>query len=311
MKSAIIDLGTNTFNLLIAESKPGRGFKILWDKKLPVKLGSGGIGRRLILPDAMERAYSALAEHQETIRAFGVTHAKAFGTSGIRTATNGKDFVQSIQDKFGFDVEIISGNREAELIYKGIRASVALTENPVLILDVGGGSNEFIIGNKDSMFWRRSYKLGVARLLEFIKPSDPITPEEVRKAETRFRDTLKDLTRTAPGYRFDTLIGASGSFETFASLLQASKGDRYTIPDGESSQEIDLDDYRELYFHLVQSSAVERCQMPGMEPIRVDYIVLAAVFVTFVLSHFSIKRLIQTQYSLKEGAMAEMIELQE
>ncbi len=278
MRAAIIDMGTNTFNLLIAESQEGGTFKVLLDRKLPVRLGAGGISQKIITPEAMERGFRALEEHAETIKEYGLTHAKAFGTSAIRSARNGKMFADQVFQRFGFDVEIISGKREAELIYKGVKHAVTLTEQPVLILDIGGGSNEFIIGDRENIFWKKSYKLGVARLLEGMHPSDPITPEEITQAENLFRMSLRELYKMVPMYAIDTLIGASGSFETFSALLRSEPDSSYKAFSGETSMEITLPDYFRLYEQLLRSTAEERSRMPGMDPIRVDYIVLASVF---------------------------------
>lgn len=308
MRAAIIDMGTNTFNLLIAISQEGGTFKVLLDRKLPVRLGAGGITQKVITPEAMERGFRALEEHATIMKEFGLTHAKAFGTSAIRSAQNGKAFADQVFQRFNFDVEIISGKREAELIYKGVKHAVPLTEQPVLILDIGGGSNEFIIGDRENIFWKKSYKLGVARLLEEMHPSDPITPEETTKAENLFRMSLKELYKMVPMYAIDTLIGASGSFETFSALLRSAPGSNYATPGSETSMEISLSDYFQLNEQLLRSTAEERSRMPGMEPIRVDYIVLASAFVSFVLKEFSIKKLIQSNYALKEGVMAEWIE---
>jgi exopolyphosphatase/guanosine-5'-triphosphate,3'-diphosphate pyrophosphatase len=120
--------------------------------------------------------------------------------------------------------------------------------------------------------------------------------------------SLRELYKMVPMYAIDTLIGASGSFETFSALLRSEAGSRYATPGGEASMEISLPDYFRLYEQLLRSTAQERSKMPGMEPIRVDYIVLASVFVSFVLREFSIKKLIQSNYALKEGVMAEWME---
>ena len=121
---SILDLGTNTFNLLIAEYSGKDEFKILIDNKLPVKLGEGGIQQGVILDQARARAFDVLARHMKTINEYQVSEIFAFGTSALRTARNGPDFAKEILSHFGFTIEIITGEREAELIYKGISLSV-------------------------------------------------------------------------------------------------------------------------------------------------------------------------------------------
>ncbi|MFN8208320.1 MAG: hypothetical protein U0T82_13070 [Bacteroidales bacterium] len=309
MRVAVIDLGTNTWNILVAESRQDQSFEVLHDEKLPVKLAKGGMSKKIILPEAMDRGMQALRQHLETASRFGAQELEIIATSAFRTASNGEGFAQKILEETGHKVNIVSGNREAELIYKGVGASVNLREDPVLILDIGGGSNEFIIGNREKIFWKKSYKLGIARLLEHFTVSDPITPQEIFKFEYHFEETLSELIREFPSYHIDTLIGAAGSFETFASMLSFRHGDLYARSSKKSHTTIRLEDYKQLHRDLINSTSEERIKMPGLEPMRVEMIVLASVFVNFVIEKFGITRFIQTDYSLKEGRAAEICSL--
>jgi exopolyphosphatase/guanosine-5'-triphosphate,3'-diphosphate pyrophosphatase len=141
MKIAILDLGTNTFNLLIAETPDDKELKIIHSSKHPVKLGKGGITRKIITEDAFARGLSAIDNQYEIINQFNVEKVYAFATSAIRDAGNGKDFIRKVKDRFSLYVNIIPGEREAELIYKGVRLSYNPGDKKVLILDIGGGSN--------------------------------------------------------------------------------------------------------------------------------------------------------------------------
>jgi exopolyphosphatase/guanosine-5'-triphosphate,3'-diphosphate pyrophosphatase len=119
MRAAVLDLGTNTFNLLIAESIGAKQFKILVNTKIPVKLGEGGINKGEISDVAYKRGITAIQEHFKTISFFKVNKIKAYGTSALRTAKNGNQFISGIKTLFDIDVEIITGDKEAELIYYG------------------------------------------------------------------------------------------------------------------------------------------------------------------------------------------------
>ena len=152
MITAILDFGTNTFNLLIAERKE-RGFSILLSSKQPVKLGRGGIQANRITPDAIERGFVAIQNHMETIGNYEVDEIRAFATSAIRNAANGEEFTQEVYRRFGFRTRIIPGNREAELIYKGVRQAVSLREENDMFMDIGGGSIEFILCNYQGIVW--------------------------------------------------------------------------------------------------------------------------------------------------------------
>jgi exopolyphosphatase/guanosine-5'-triphosphate,3'-diphosphate pyrophosphatase len=281
---AILDFGTNTFNLLIAEMKE-RSFEILHASKQPVKLGRGGIQFNRITPDAFERGFVAIQNHMETITRFGVEEIRAFATSAIRNASNGKQFVGEVEKRFGFRVRVIPGDREAELIYKGVRQAVPITDKKVMILDIGGGSNEFIICNRDGIIWKHSFELGMARILELFDLSDPITGEEVHAR---------------------TLIGASGSFDTFYALIRHRSG---MVDDVGHGREIAMEDFRKIHSLLLRSSLEERKIMPGMEPVRVEMIVAASIFVSFVIRECHIRKLIQSEFALKEGVISELVGL--
>jgi exopolyphosphatase/guanosine-5'-triphosphate,3'-diphosphate pyrophosphatase len=305
---AVLDLGTNTFNLVVA-SKNGTGsFDIIHSSKLPVKLGEGGINSGEIIPAAFERGINAINHHFSTIEKLGAKKIFAFGTSALRTANNGEQFIATIKQNTGIDIEIISGDREAELIYYGVKQTLQMTDEKFLILDIGGGSNELIIADKDTIFWKKSYKLGIARLLEKFKPSDPILPEEINEIMIFLKYASKDLIEKVKAHKVKTLIGASGSFETFISMIKGkeiiSETESVTSP---TSIPISLDEFEKLYRKLIKSNSEERSKMKGLEPMRIEMIVLAAVFVKFIVGNLGINKIVQSNYSLKEGVIYELI----
>ena len=305
MAIAILDFGTNTFNLLIAERR-GRGFNIIYTGKQPVKLGRGGIQAKFITPDAFERGFVAIQNHMETIRSFDVEEIRAFATSAIRNAGNGGDFVDEVHRRFGFRVRVIPGEREAELIYKGVRQAIRLDEQRAMILDIGGGSNEFIICDREGMVWKRSFELGMARILELFNPSDPVTEEEIRAIESYLKQELAPMFEAVRKEKPVALIGASGSFDTFYALLK----DRFGLSgEGKHGRELPLRLYGKLSKLLLQSTLAERKVMPGMEPVRVEMIVPATIFVSFVLRECGIKQLFHSEFALKEGVISELVGL--
>jgi len=302
MTLAILDFGTNTFNLLIAERRD-QSFNIIHSSKQAVKLGRGGIQVNRITPDAFERGFVAIANHMETIKQYKVDEVRAFATSAIRNATNGQDFVDEVRKRFGFRVRVISGKREAELIYKGVRQAISMKEDKMMILDIGGGSNEFIICNQDGIIWKRSFEVGMARMLERFTLSDPITPEEVRALESYYRQELQPLLDIVKKEKPMALIGASGSFDTFYAMISLSKD---LEADGKHGRELPMKAYRKLHKLLVRSSTKEREVLPGMEAVRVEMIVAATIFVSFVLQSCHIKHLYHSEFALKEGVISEL-----
>ena len=301
---AIIDMGTNTFNLLIAEVNGDLSYRIIHTGKLPVKLGEGGINSKVITPQAYQRGLNAIGEHLRTILLHGSPDIFAFATSATRNAVNGSDFVADIKSNYGISVSVIGGDEEAELIYLGIRQAVEIGSDNVLMLDIGGGSNELIIGNAASCLWRKSYDLGISRLLQMFNPSDPIQPSEIEKIEQYLEAQLEDIVIPISKYNPKTIIGSSGSFDTYRSILSQKS---LISANGNASVEIPLDEYFNLHTQLIQSTKEERSQIPGMDPMRVEMIVLATIFTNFLIKRFGISRMFQSAYALKEGAIWRMI----
>ena len=277
------------------------GFEILHNSKIAVKIGKNGIHKKIISPEAIIRAEQAIEEHYQSIQQFSVTETYAFATSAIRGAENGKRFVDQIRTLFNIDIQIISGDEEATLIYYGVKQAVSLGPEKSLILDIGGGSNEFIIANKEKIFWKGSFELGIARLIEIIKPHDPILFSEIKAIEQYSEKLLGSLTGAVKKYKPKRLIGAAGSFETFIEMIEAGQpGISLSVA---KSKIIALNKFFELHEKLIVSTEEERRNMKGLDPMRIEMIVPASVFVNFILRKYQLKELVYSDFSLKEGVL--------
>ncbi len=301
MQVAVMDLGTNVYNLLVAEVD-GKSWKILHEAKLPARLGDGGLQNGILSENAFASATNTLTSLLSLIKDWGgVDKIVAFATSAVRDAQNREAFITHIKQHTGLEIEAISGDCEAALTCKGIQLGVPIHE-PVLMLDIGGGSNEFMIADNRQLFWKHSFPIGMARLLEKFKPSNPIKPEEVARIEKYIDHELSLLWETMSNYTVRTLVGSSGTFETYRSMLNNGK-----INDG-TYYEIDIEAYRRLHAVLLQSTTDERLLMQWMPAVRADFIVLASIFTNFVFAKTGIEKIIQSTYSLKEGAMQMVVE---
>lgn len=303
-KVAIIDMGTNTFNLLVASVNGDLSYQIIHSSKQAVKLGEGGINQKYITPAAYQRGLNAIGEHMRTILLHGANEIFAFATSATRNASNGHELVADIKNLFGVDVQVIGGDEEAELIYMGIRQAVELNSENVLMLDIGGGSNEMIIGNGERFHWKRSYDLGISRLLQQFNPSDPIAEDEIAAVEEYLQAQLADLIEPMEHFKPKMIIGSSGSFDTYRNILVAAN---IVKANGDPSIEIPMEEYFNLHNHLIKTSKQQRSAIPGMDPMRVEMIVLATIFTHFLVRRFGIERMVQSSYALKEGAVWRMI----
>lgn len=306
MRISVIDLGTNTFNLLVAEWNESGIPTILNRSKYATKIGKGGINDNKITDEAIKRALDAFDEISAISSHFEVSKTIAFATSGIRSADNGNEFVQMIENKYHLEIEIISGEREADLIFTGTKKAIELNHEPVAILDIGGGSNEIIIANNQKVFWKNSYPLGMIRLLEKFKPSEPINRNMIKDIEAYLKSETKDLLEALDLYAVKTLIGSSGSFDTFKQVLLANNPNTNNNP--VTQFEIKLKDFFNLHQLFISSTLEERKQMRGMDPVRVELIVVASIFINFLVKEAGFSKLYQSSYALKEGALFEFIE---
>ncbi|WP_372753544.1 phosphatase [Labilibaculum sp.] len=306
MRISVIDLGTNTFNLLVAEWDEDGIPKILNRSKYPTKIGKGGINKNIITEEAIARAQNAFETITEISKNLEVSKTLAFATSGIRSAENGPAFVKMLEEKYNINIEIISGEREADLIFKGTKKSIELNHETVAILDIGGGSNEIIIANNEKVFWKKSYPLGMTRLLEKFNPSDPIKKNLVKEIEEYLKSQMTDLFEALDIHSVKTLIGSSGSFDTFKQILLAKIPESNGFPT--THFEIKLKDFFHLHQVFLASNMQEREQMPGMDPVRVELIVVASIFINFLIKESGISKLFQSSFALKEGALFEYLE---
>ncbi len=303
---AIIDLGTNTFNLLIVQFNPDKSYDIVCQTKISVKLGEGGITKGFITPEAFQRGIDALKMHRLTIQLHNADKkVLAFATSAIREASNGKEFIAKAKESTRIDVEMISGDREAELIYYGVRDAVEMSDEASLIIDIGGGSTEFIIGNKDKIFWKQSFLLGAARLLEIFKPSDPIKEEEIKAVTSYLKTELQTLFEAIEQFPVTELIGSSGSFDSLAEMI----AHKFYTPDilkDKTEYTFTLPDCAAIYTELMRSTKKDRMEMKGLISMRVDMIVISSILVHFILVACDIHKMRLSTYSLKEGVLHEI-----
>ena len=307
MRVAVLDLGTNTFNLIVAEKRENAAYSILHNSKLPVKLGERGINEGEISRAAYDRGINAVNKHYDTIKHLHAEKILAFGTSALRTTKNGSQFILAIKNHTGIEVEIITGDREAELIYYGVRQTHPMNKGKYLILDIGGGSNELIIADKNRIYWKRSYELGIARLLELFKPSDPIESDEIENIKEYLSGELYDLTEQVNIHEVKILLGASGSFETFVSIIHSeSIRDETRSSLYPKSTAITHEEFNRLYEKLIRSTIAERTRMKGLEPMRIEMIVLACLFVKFILDSLRLEEIYQSNFALKEGAIYQL-----
>lgn len=303
----IIDLGTNTFHLLIVEKNSDK-ITTLFHKSLPTQIGLGGINKKLITDEATERALKVLHIFREQLDIFEVSQENtfAFGTSAIRNAENQEDFCKTILQETGITITVIDGNKEAEYIYHGVRTGVNLGKEPSLIMDIGGGSVEFIIGNENQIFWKQSFEIGGQRLMEKFMKNDPISDSDKKRLYNYFDENLIDLANAVHQYAPTKLVGSSGTFDTLVDIDYQHRTGQW--PDrSQTDFAITQEEFYRAYALILSGNHDERMAIPGMIELRVDMIVVAVCLVDYVLKSHNISHIQVSSHALKEGVLSKLI----
>ena len=307
MKQAIIDLGTNTFHLLIVEKQPNQPYKTLFRESRPAKIGQAGINQGIITEDAISRALAVLGYFRQQLNEFNVLpeQVMATGTSAIRVAKNQSEFIERVRQTTGISIRVISGEQEADYIYHGVRAAGALSDQTALIMDIGGGSVEFILGTESRVCWRQSFEIGGQRLRERFMSTDLINFSSIQRLHNYFQDQLVPLANAIHQYEPTVLVGSSGSFDTLVDMWFMHERGHLPPPD-QTAFDLPIAEFYRAYELLITRNHTERMQIPGMIELRVDMIVVAVCLIDYVLKTYGITQIRTSTYSLKEGVLSSL-----
>jgi exopolyphosphatase/guanosine-5'-triphosphate,3'-diphosphate pyrophosphatase len=298
---AVIDIGTNTFHLLIAEVTDKNQINIIYKNTIAVKLGECGVNKGYIAEQAFERGIQALIEFKTQLDKHEIKNVLATATAAVRDASNGAEFIKQALEKTQILITLIDGLKEAEYIYTGTKAANILSTSTDLIMDIGGGSVEFIICNQNQIFWKNSYRLGAARLLaDFYVNDEVLKPEVLENIQQLFINKLSDLFDAITKHQPLKLIGTAGSFDSFATMISIDSKDVYNA-NTHRSFNFNNTEFTSLLETIINSNHEERMNMKGLISLRVDMILMAAILSQFVAAQFKIKEIVTCSYSLKEG----------
>ena len=295
---AVIDLGSNTFHLLISEIRDDGSWIEIHKEREYVKLASGGMD--IIDENSKQRAIDAMIRFMDLLRKYDVTRIRAIGTAALREADNGLVIADKLSAITGIPIEIIDGQQEAHFILLGIKSALPHLDQYSLIMDIGGGSVEFILFKGDKVAFTESYKIGVAVLYQMFHHSDPMSREEIDKLEMFVGDQVVPLTRHIKGIDQYYLIGASGSFEVIYDMLPKKEiSDHWA--------ELEMAGIHDYMDKVIGTSLAERRLMPDIPEERLDYIVVAYLLIRIIINAIPPSKLYYCEYALKEGVIADLI----
>lgn len=294
---AAIDIGTNSIRSIIIEPLAAGKYRILDDEKVLVRLGEGLNLSGSIGPAAWHRALEALSRQKKIIDGYQVGSIDAVATSAVRKAANGKDFIKAIKDEIDLDVEVISGEEEAELAALSAFHNFDLEGVRHLIFDIGGGSLELITALGNHMEEILSLELGAVFLTETFLKSDPVASNDFQKLRKYIRKTLK-AAYSGDRTGMQCLVGSGGTITTIAAMVTASRRERY---DSVHGYELLRSEVVHLLAMLLRKSDKERRALPGLNPDRSDIIIAGVVVVDELMDFFQVNVLKVNERGIREG----------
>jgi exopolyphosphatase/guanosine-5'-triphosphate,3'-diphosphate pyrophosphatase len=305
-KIAVIDVGTNSVHMVLAEVLPDFSYKILDRFKDMARLGNGAFETQRLTDEAMTRGLSVVGRLVTLAKNKGYDRIIAVATSAVREAKNGGDFIDLVKEQTGLRVRVISGAEEARLIFLGVKNSVPMTEQPSLAIDVGGGSVEVMAGNRDQLIEAKSLKLGAIRLADqFLKRTPP--SERMLNALEALVD--EQLTQTLAGFkpkRFDSLIATSGMAANLAEVIHLRRTNR-PLPQLNLAT-VSLKEVKEIEQVLRRSTIKERLAITGLDPKRVDTLFPATIVIRRLMELSGRDELVLCDKAIREGIIYDFIE---
>jgi exopolyphosphatase/guanosine-5'-triphosphate,3'-diphosphate pyrophosphatase len=292
--------------MVLAEVLPDASYKILDRFKDMTRLGDGAFTTRQLSDSAIARALDILKTLVTLAHNKGFERIVAVATSAVREARNGGDFVSLIAEQIGLPVRVISGAEEARLIFLGVKNSIALPEDPTMVVDVGGGSVELIVGNREGMIHAKSLKLGAIRLVDQFLPKTPPSARMMRALEDAATAQLTAALQTFKTKKFVSLVATSGMAANLAEVIRFQQTGR-PLPQHNLAR-VTLKDIRLVEAELARSSIKARLAIPGLDPKRVDTLLPATVVLRCLLELSGLDEMTLCDKAIREGVIYDFIE---
>jgi exopolyphosphatase/guanosine-5'-triphosphate,3'-diphosphate pyrophosphatase len=297
---AAIDLGTNSFHLVVARRGADGGFEVITTEKEMVRLGRGAGEMKHLAPEAMDRGVAALQRMVQVARSHGAD-VSAVATSAVREAENRAEFLRRARDEAGVEVEVISGFEEARLIHLGVLQALPVFDRRLLVVDIGGGSTELVVGLGAEVLDARSMKLGAIRLTERFFPEGRIRGSAVADCRRYVRAALAPAALELANHRPEVAAGSSGTIATVAAMAAARRGEVLRTLNGSRFTAAEV----EAVVDAVTAAATSqrRRRLAGLDARRADIIVGGALLLAEVFGAFELDEMVVSGYALREGVL--------
>ena len=311
---AAIDVGSNSLHMVIAQADADGGVTMLWRMKEMVGLGRMSFPSRRLSREAMDRAVTTLRRFQQAAQARQCEKVLAAATSAVREAENGGDFLERVRRELGMSIRIVSARDEARLIYLGVRHAVDLGSRPHFVLDVGGGSVEFIVADNHRAALLESRKLGASRMTARYVNSDPISPGDLKSLLAHYDRELSPVCDGVLAHRPVAALGTSGTIENLAAMCAAvygGKGDGKPSAAGGAAaggaSVIEREALGRLVARLLESRSKDRAALPGLDEQRRDQVVAGPLLVNELFRRLDLDHMRVCRSSLREGILLDYL----
>lgn len=303
---AAVDVGTNSVHLVVARTTVGGGFEVVTREKEMVRLGSGEDDMKLLSPDAIDRAVSALGRFRRIADSHGAP-LRAVATSAVREAENRKVLLARARAEAGVDVEVVSGTEEARLIHLGILQALELFDRRILLCDIGGGSTELLVGERGDVIASTSVKLGAVRLTTRFFGGSRLHPSAVSSCRRHIRSTLAAFAKIAGRHGFDVAVGSSGTTEQVLRLARGLAGDEpLRSLNGAALGRKQVRKVVEALIEVRRDGTTGT--LPELDSKREDIILAGALVLEGVFETFGIKEMVLSEYALREGVFLDTVQ---
>lgn len=303
---AAIDIGTNSFHLVIVEVQSDNSFKLLDKQREVIRLGSHkGEDLSVISEGEIEKAIDILKNYKMLAEHYGAS-IRAVATSAVREAENKEKFVKAVKEKTGIEIEVVDGRTEAKLIFYGIKNAIDIEQKNVLCVDIGGGSSEFIYAEKGNPVITESVKIGAVRLSKKFFPDFILKKDSVEACHSYVEAQISYIKYLIDGKKTDQVIGASGTIVAAAILVQ----ELFNKPKKKSINKMTFtaEELNFVYKEIIRrKTPAERISLPGMELKRADIIPAGIIILKTIFDLFEIKNITLSEYALREGIIYDTI----
>ena len=304
---AAIDIGTNSFHLVIASINSKGQLKELTREREVVRLGSSSDDMKYISDEAMVRGVSALKRFKLICDSYE-TEIRAIGTSAVREALNKGDFIKSVFENTGINIDVVTGTEEARLIYLGVLQAIEVFNSKILLIDIGGGSTEFLVGEEGKVLYANSIKLGAVRLTNKFFKDKKLKTEIINDARIYARNLVYPVVRNLKHYDYDIVIGTSGTITTIGAIIYAEKNEYDSEQVILNKYTFDEDSlYKAVKKILKAETETERAKIPGLDYKRADIIPAGAIILEQIFIELGIKKITLSNYALREGILIDTI----